>query len=226
MDFRKFTSFALTSAMLFSLASCGESSENNTAKSGENVLVGDNIGKGVNVSEEDMPFGATMTDLYTEDGEVQICISYENRYITKEEAIKLSDYVSAVNSKDAELMEKTCYKPYLDYIVSNYGNKSTEEYLTARHDEIRDSYAGEEYDIDYIITNALHTEDEDNSVTGFDELDAKLKELSPDIQITDRKLVEVDILYRVSDGEFSLSKKTGSDTKLYLYTIDGQMYVL
>ena len=81
-----------------------------------------NAGDGINVDENELPFGATMIDLDSERDGVPISISYEKRFMTEEEARKISDYISAVNSCDAELIKNTSYPSYLDYIVEYYGN--------------------------------------------------------------------------------------------------------
>lgn len=111
-------------ACAFVLA-CVSCSDDNSGSSGEskNMLVSDNIGKGINVTEDEMPFGATMTDLYSDKDGVPISISYDNRFMTADDAEKISDYISAINTCDAELMQKTCYPSYLEYlgILRKYG---------------------------------------------------------------------------------------------------------
>lgn len=216
----------LACALMLACVSCSEESSGSSGES-KNMLVSDNAGKGVNVSEEEMPFGATMTDLYAPD-DVPISISYENRFMTAEEAEKISDYISAINSCDAELMQKTCYPSYLEYLVTQYENTDVQNYLDTRHDTIASTYTNGEFDFNYILINSLMDEDDDDSETGFSQLDSKIHEKSPDAEITSRKQVGIDILYSLEndDGSYSLSARTGSDMILYIYTIDGQTYIL
>lgn len=207
---------------------CCSCSESNSGSSGEskNMLVTNNIEKGMNVDEDEMPFGATMTDLYPDD--VPIAISYENRFITEDEAKKVSDYISAINSCDAELMQKTCYSSYLDYLVEQYENSDVQDYLDERHKTIQNNYTNGEFDFNYILINSFMDEDDSDDDTGFSHLDEKIYQKSPDAEITSRKMIGIDVLYSLEndDGSYSLTARTGSDMILYIYTIDGQIYVL
>ncbi|MDE6539546.1 MAG: hypothetical protein K2K66_05095 [Ruminococcus sp.] len=214
-------------ACAFMLA-CVSCSEENSGSSGEskNMLVNDNAYDGLNANEDELPFGATMIDLYPD--EVPISISYEKRFMTADEAKKISDYISAINTCDAELIQKTSYQPYLEYLVEYYENTDIQDYLDTRHQIIVDSYTNGEYDFNYILINSLKDENYDDSDTGFSQLDAKIHEKSPDAEITSRKMVEIDILYSLENdnGSYSFSRRTGSDMTLYIYTIDGQIYIL
>ncbi|MDE5861906.1 MAG: hypothetical protein K2H28_06895 [Ruminococcus sp.] len=215
----------LACAFMLACVSCSEDGSSGNSSTSGNVLVGDNMGKDVNVSAEDMPFGATMTDLYKPD--VPISISYENRFMTAEQAEKISDYISAVNTCDVELMQKTCYPSYLDYLVEQYENTDVQNYLDTQHKDIADNYTHGNFNFDYIIINSLMDENDDDFETGFSQLDTKIHEKSPDAQITDRKRIGIDVLYTLDgEGSYSFSTRTGSDMILYLYTIDGQLYIL
>lgn len=218
-------SIILACAFMLACVSCSEESSSTSGES-KNMLVSDNIGDGININENELPFGATMTDLHPDN--VPIAISYDNRFMTADEAEKISDYISAINICDAELMQKTCYPPYLEYLVEYYENTDVQNYLDTRHQIIADSYTNGEYNFNYILINSLKDENDDDSDTGFSQLDAKIHEKSPDAEITSRKMVEIDILYSLENdnGSYSFSKRTGSDMTLYIYTIDGQIYIL
>lgn len=222
---KKFIIFAC--ALMLACVSCSEESSGSSSTSG-NALVSDNMGAGVNVAAEDMPFGATMTDLYVDNDNVPISISYENRFMTEEEARKISDYISAINLCDAELMQKTCYPSYLDYIVEQYENTDVQDYLDTRHSTIENTYTNGAFEFDYILINSLMDENDDDSDTGFSQLDTKIHEKAPDAEITDRKRIGIDVLFTLKDegGSYSLANRTGSDMIIYLYTIDGELYVL
>ncbi|MDE6426343.1 MAG: hypothetical protein K2K89_09455 [Ruminococcus sp.] len=215
----------LACAFMLACVSCSEESSGTSGES-KNMLVSDNVGDGINVNENEMPFGATMTDLYPDD--VPIAISYENRFMTVDEAKKISDYISAVNTCDVELMQKTCYPSYLEYLVEQYENTDVQNYLDIRHQTIASTYTNGEFDFNYILINSLMDENDDDSDTGFSQLDAKIHEKTPDAEITSKKMVGIDVLYSLEndDGSYSLSMRTGSDMILYIYTIDGQIYIL
>lgn len=222
---KKFIIIACAVAM--ACCSCSESKPDSSVAD-ENVLVGDNVGKGINVDADDMSFGATMTDLYTDMDNVPISISYENRFMTEDEARKVSDYISALNTCDAELMRNTCYPSYLDSLVEQYGNTDVQDYLNTRHSTIADSYTHGEFNFDFIIINSLMDENDSDSDTGFSTLDAKIHEGSPDAEITSRKMIGIDITYTLDgeNGSYSFATRAGSDMILYIYTIDGQIYIL
>ncbi|MDE5558288.1 MAG: hypothetical protein K2J32_11490 [Ruminococcus sp.] len=215
----------LACAFMLACVSCSEESSGSLGES-KNMLVNDNAYDGLNANEDELPFGATMIDLYPD--EVPISISYEKRFMTADEAKKISDYISAINTCDAELIQKTSYQPYLEYLVEYYENTDIQDYLDTRHQIIVDSYTNGEYDFNYILINSLKDENYDDSDTGFSQLDAKIYEKSPDAEITSRKMVEIDILYSLENdnGSYSFSRRTGSDMTLYIYTIDGQIYIL
>lgn len=217
----------LLCAMSLACVSCSDEKSGTSSTEGK-TLVSDTIGEGINVNENEMPFGATMTDLMPDRDGVPISISYENRFMTEDEARKISDYISAVNSCDVELMKSTCYPSYLDYLVTEYENTDVQDYLDSRHSDIKSSYTGGEFDFNYILINSLMDENDDDSDTGFSILDAKILEQSPDAEITSRKIVGIDILYTLEgdNGSYSLTTRTGSDMMLYIYTIDGQIYIL
>ena len=216
----------LVCAVMLACVSCSESAS--SSETSGNTLVSDDLGDGINVNADDMPFGATMTDLYSDHDGVPISISYENRFMTEDEARKISDYISAINTCDAELMKSTCYPSYLDYLVTQYENKDVQDYLDTRHNTIANNYAGGEFEFDYILINSLMDENDNDEDTGFSILDQKILENSPDAEITSRKMVGIDVLYTLkdADGSYSLSQHTGSDMMLYIYTIDGQIYIL
>lgn len=211
--------------MMLACASCSEESSDSSSES-KNMLVSDNLDDGINLNEDEMPFGATMTDLYPD--EVPVSISYDNRFMTEDEAKKISDYVSAINTCNAELLQKTSYPPYLEYLVEYYENTDVQNYLDTRHQNIANNYTNGEYDFNYIIINSLKDENDDDADTGFSQLDTKIHEKSPDAEITSRKMLGIEILYSLENenGSYSLSKRTGSDMMIYIYTIDGQMYIL
>ncbi|MDE6092228.1 MAG: hypothetical protein K2G14_03945 [Ruminococcus sp.] len=217
----------LLCAITLVCVSCSDEKSGTSSTDG-NALVSDDMGKDVNIAENDLPFGATMIDLISDRGGVPVSISYEKRFMTEDEAKKISDYISAMNNCDAELMKNTCYPPYLDYIVNQYEDTDIQGYLDSIHSDIVSSYTDGEFDFNYIIVNSLMDEDDDDDSTSFSILDNRIREQSPDAQITSRKMVGIDVLYSLENdgGSYSLTARTGSDMILYIYTIDGEIYIL
>ena len=225
---KKFTAaaaaFVISAAMLTSFTSCSEEEKSSSASG--NALVQDNMGKDVNVKENDLPFGATTTDLYTDTDNVPVSITYDNRFMTEEQARKISDYIYAVNTKDEALLTEAGYKPYIELIMSDYDCTSVKEYLDSRYDAIK-AAAGGDFQFQFIIPGEFYSESDDESITGFNALDAKIKQASPDAEITERYMIKTEITFTVDgqSGEYSLSSRTG-DTVLYIYRIDGNIYIL
>lgn len=184
------------------------------------------------MAQEDMPYGATITQLKPSiDENVKIAIEFDNRYLTVEEAYKLSDYVASLNDCDGALMEKTFYKPFLDSIVEQSGAADAEEYVTGVHNNIRDNYIGYEFKFDYVLTQDCLTEADDDSETGFSSVDASLDKLGDEKlsdKVTSRKCVTFDLEYQIdgSDDSYMMSTSTGTSSTLYIYTIDGEIYIL
>lgn len=216
----------LLCAVTLVCVSCSDEKSDSLSDNSGNFIVSDTMDEGINIKNDELPFGSTMVDIYPDN--VPIAISYEKRFMTEDEAKKISDYISAINSCDTELMKNTCYPSYLDSIVNQYENIDVQGYLDSIHSDIVSSYTGEEFDFNYILINSLMDENDSDSDTSFSILDSKIREQSPDAQITSRKMVGIDVLYSLENdgGSYSLTARTGSDMMLYIYTIDGEIYIL
>lgn len=216
----------LLCAVTLVCVSCSDEKSDSLSDNSGNFIVSDTMDEGINIKNDELPFGSTMVDIYPDN--VPIAISYEKRFMTEDEAKKISDYISAINSCDTELMKNTCYPSYLDSIVNQYENIDVQGYLDSIHSDIVSSYTGEEFDFNYILINSLMDENDSDSDTSFSILDSKILEQSPDAQITSRKMVGIDVLYSLENdgGSYSLTARTGSDMILYIYTIDGEIYIL
>lgn len=208
---------AVSGAIVFCAAGC----EDKNNSSGESASV---------VTEEEMPYGATVTKLLPSANEnVKVAVEYDNRFLTEEEAILVSDYIAALNNVDAELMEQTVYLPYLEDILAYNGISDTETYLSSMHDNIENSYAeGGEFEFDYVVIESCLDETSDESLTGFSTIDSAIKTLSgEDVAITLRKRVGLEILFTINgEGSYSLKNRQGSSSSLYIYEIDGQLYII
>ncbi|MCD7891252.1 MAG: hypothetical protein LUG26_05695 [Ruminococcus sp.] len=208
---------------LFLMNAAGCSDENEYSDAADEV---------VSLAQEDMDYGATITQLKTSLNEdVKISIEYDNRFITEDEAIKLADYVAALNDCDGDLLSATFYPPSLESIYQQTGAADIDEYITSVHDNIKDNYIGYEFEFDYICVEDCITDDSDDAEETFSSVDDALDELTDDPvsdKITSRKLVTFDLQYNIvgEDGEYMLSTSTGTESTLYIYTIDGEIYIL
>lgn len=212
----------LAGGFLLNAVGCGE-------KKNEYSDVIDDMGS---IAEEDLPYGATIVQLSSSvDENIKMTVEYDNRFLTKEEATKISDYIAALNDCDAELMEQTVYPDYLSYLIETSDTESVYDYLVKMHDNIRDTYIGGEYEFNYVLINSCLDETASSDETGFAQLESVLEGISDETvsdKVTSRKLVGVEILYALNDdsGSYSLTYRTGADSLLYIYNIDGQLYIL
>lgn len=191
--------------------------------------IADSIGS---LAEEDMPYGATVTQIMSgDDSKVDISIDYDYRFISEEEAVLLSNYMYALNTKDAELMESIVYPAYLSYSVESAGSTDTASYLEVMYNNLANNIIGGVFTFDYILTSDCLDETADDSETGFSNMDSLLETITGEElsgRITSRKLVTLDVTYSVEgdNGSYALSYRTGNQSMLYIYTIDGQSYIV
>ena len=59
-------------------------------------------GNGVTIAEEDMPYGATMREAKTT---YALPVTYDRRFLNEEQLTAVTDYLSAIITKDAALYE-------------------------------------------------------------------------------------------------------------------------
>lgn len=217
---KRFMAAAAAGVMVFCMAGCGDKKNES---SGGNTST---------ITEDEMSYGATITKLLdTTSDKVKISVEYDNRFLTEEEAILVSDYIAALNNADAELMEQTVYMPYLEDMLSYNGVSDTKTYLQSMRDNIEATYAeGGKLNFDYVVIEGCVDETEDDSLTGFSTMDSALQMLSgEDIvsKITLRKRVSLELLFTIDgEGSYSLKERQGSSSALYIYEIDGELYIL
>lgn len=217
---KRFMAAAAAGVMVFCMAGCGDKKNDSSSENASTI------------TEDVMPYGATITKLLTSASDkVKISVEYDNRFLTEEEAILVSDYIAALNNVDAELMEQTVYMPYLEDALSYNGIADTKTYLQTMRDNIEANFAeGGKLEFDYVVIEGCVGEEEDDSLTGFNTMDSALKMLSGDditSKITSRKRITLDILFEIDgEGSYSLSMRQGSSSNLYIYEIDGELYIL
>lgn len=182
------------------------------------------------LAQEDMPYGATITQLKPElDENIHIQVEYDNRYFTEAEAEKISNYVYALDTVDAEFMNTVVYPGYLDQYAEKAGAENLAGYLQICRDNIRDNYIYDEFNFNYVLINDCLTEDYNpDEIANFASVDSLLEAQYGELNITDRKMAAVEILYGVEsdDGSYSFSNRQGGDSYMYIYTIEGEPYII
>lgn len=225
---KKTFSAIVAAGCLLSVVGCGEKEKH------ADMITDDDYG---DIAEEDLPYGSTITQLKSSNNEnVKLSIEYDHRFLSEEEAIKVSDYMAALNSVDGELMDNTVYPDYLQYLKEANDFTSSTDYLQAMHDNIRDNYLnGSEFDFNFVLINNFYDENDSDEETGFSTLDILLDSYADSLgkdavtpKITSRKMVKIDTMYTLADdeGSYMLSNRTESEQGMYIYTIDGQIYIL
>ncbi len=174
-----------------------------------------------NISEADLPYGATMlTD--SECGEVPI--TYDRRFISSEEAAALSGYFYALETKDGELLDKYTLDLYTDFVIQSiYQDMLGIDGLVV---DMSDTFAAEEnvpYEIKEVEIKSFYT-NEDEESTDLANLYNMLSELSGEenytSRITDGKFITYDIRTD-TDGTI----KAFQDQTLFLIQVDGEYVV-
>lgn len=215
----------MTAAAAGAVALCMTACENNsnTNNSGSNNTS--------TIKGEDMEYGATITQLKADSGKVKVSIEYDYRFLEEEEIILVSDYIEALNTADAELMEATVYPDYLQYSVTQSSSENTASYLEAMHRNIQTTFAeGDPFDFNYIVVDECYTSDEELVQDRFETLDTTLKNAAGEdlsSKITSKKMIGIDIMFSINgEGSYSLAYRQGFNSYLYIYEIDGELYIL
>ena len=234
---KKILSAVLTAVMVFSTVSCSksESSTENANTQGVRVDKGNDIPDNVSVSEEQMPYGATMLALFPENDEnVKIPVEFDKRFFSSDEngnypeLYRVSDYFVSLNQNDKDLFTEVFYKPYLEFAVNETGFSDIESYFNDYHDYMTKSL-GEGFEVDYIIIESLETK-ADNPER-FSQLDERLsnidKDISQKIDEGSEKYITLECTYNINgEGSYAFSYRLDETVSLYLYTIDGVAYIV
>jgi hypothetical protein len=221
--------------------SCSKAAESSVSDA--NNLVGG--GPQGDMAEEDMPYGATLTQLrHDYDEDALITIEFDHRFFTNEdgkfpEIYKATEYFDALNNSDGAAMEAAYYPGMFSEVCGKAGYTDTNEYMKWYHDTISGLISDYLYTNDGISTdgdfkiNYLMVEGIDDETTdekSFADMDAKLEAADSTAlsKVTSRKRLAMTGMYSL-DGEGSrqLNPAVGqSYIYLYIYTIDGKAYVV
>lgn len=202
--------------------SCGKKHEH------ENVVTADQYG---DATQEELPYGATIKQIKSGGSDDdKITVEFDHRFVTDEEAQKILSYMEALNTGNEELLKQTVYPDYLSYLCTNSDIADVKTYIQQITDRIKTNYTnGEDFKFGYIFINSCTTSDEDRQ--SFGQADTILEEIGGDelmAKITSRKMVQVDSMYNLTgSGEsFSLASQAGQEQPFYLYTIDGEVFIV
>lgn len=227
---KKIIAALCASSLLMTAVGCDSGDSSDSESSGNMV---ENAADNINMGQDALPYGATITQLMPEnDKTLPIGIEFDNRFITADEAKALSKYVEAINKCDEELLKEVFYMPSIEAALEQQNQSSIGEYIKNIHKNIKDNYINDDFDFNYVMIDNCYDETYDDSQTGFSDMDAFIESKSGKEtvdKITSRKLVEYDIQYSIDSdpgSAFVFSRRTGQDSKMYIYTIDGVCYIL
>lgn len=220
------------------LAGCGDNqpSVKETSESDEpkNMFGSFDDSYNVDISEEDMPYGSNVGELTNEyDEHITIKICYDVRYFdTKDgkdfsELHNLHDYIVALNTQDAELMESLYYPGYLKYICEKNGLSGIDEYMANLHEKIA-QYLGEDAEFNYIYVSNCMSEGEEQADAYFNNTADVISGFDASLagRISSRKLDEIGgyTCFKTSSGVFAMEDYM-SPFVLAQYEIDGKYYL-
>ena len=204
-------------ALCLSLASCESKEEGNN-------LVGTTNAD--NLKEDEMPYGATLTELKpASDQNLKIITEYDHRYLEKEEVYLVADYLYALSVKDADLISKTFHKDSIDYIINYSTAESLEDYMNVTYDSLC-SMLGEDFEFTYIdITEFSNTESDPDI---FEAADLRLTSENLG-KVTSKKCVTLGgvTMYALADGSDKLlDNALTTPISVCIYQIDGKYYIV
>ncbi|MBQ8961081.1 MAG: hypothetical protein IJ071_07675 [Ruminococcus sp.] len=232
----------LSGAVLVGSAACGDKST--TEPKGAHGHEDEGNLAAANVSgsydEEDLPYGATMTQLLPSLNEgLPISIEYDGRFLDEEAGRVVSTYLSALTAADEALMETAFYPPYLEYSYQYNGYTNAQDYLDAVKINLLGAiseHVGKDVDsidIDYIMITDCYGEGSDKVGTDFTDMDKIMNDaLGEDflvkVESGSRKEIYVDFTYKIPDDDTSYDYNygTGYPLRMFMYKIDGKYYIV
>ncbi|MDE5946590.1 MAG: hypothetical protein K2G63_04715 [Oscillospiraceae bacterium] len=158
-------------------------------------------------------------------------IEFDSHFLTADEVKAVVNYYYSIEKQDEELAKNSSYPDYLEYLADSFEFPAVKDMLQSNYDTMGNVVDSSNYSFKNIKIVKCVTEEDKDVYTYFDKIDNVInkslehngKDITPKIE--NRKLIEADIIC-VSDGEeISLTEKVGSQ-QIYIYTIDGQPYVL
>lgn len=225
---KKILAVCAACAMGISCVSCDKNKDKSEQGSGGLVDTADL--KDYSISQDEMPYGSTLSELKpASDENVKIAIEYDNRFLEMEEAYVISEYMWALSQKDEASIRKTFYPDLLDYTVKVAQMESAEEYINASYDNLAEALGGD-FEFSYLDITAVEYEADTKET--FDNVDEGLNFCSDDDilgKVSSKKCVTLEgyTMFKLSDGtEKLVSGVLSSPISLCIYKIDGQYYIV
>lgn len=228
MENKRFISALAACAMILTAAaSCGSKEET----SGTRIDDGQDIPENYNITEEDMPYGSTVTEIRPEsDSNLHNMICFDNRYFSDyNEIYKIDEYINGLNENEPEYIKNAFYPNYLEYTASKFGIDSADDYISSYYQSL-EKMLGEGFCIDYIEISECFEPDSETAQSYFNYADAAITEIDGAEaleKITSRKVVEIGGYTTYSaDGNSYQFTNHSDPIVLCIYQIDGEYYLL
>ncbi|MCM1132034.1 MAG: hypothetical protein NC340_01040 [Ruminococcus flavefaciens] len=220
--------------MAFAMTSCEDKTEDSSSESGVNMVSG--AGSGVNLKQDDMPYGSTVFELSQDnDDHVKYITCFDKRYFGGDdeenpdysEIYVIHDYVASLNDNDHDLMKSVYYDGYLEEACRNGDYEDVDEYIDGLYETLV-TLLGDGFEIDYIDVSACIGDENVAAVDYMATVDEYLTNIGAIDKVTSKKVIEVGgyTCYSGADGgSYQLTNHMESII-LGVYIIDGQAYIV
>ncbi len=204
------------------LASCGKGAE---------IVSPINNPSDVEIDSSHFPYGTTLTELKsTSNDKIKITTQYDNRYFTEDEIVKVSEYFHAIQTADLSELEECFYMPFYGYLAFYQGFSENQQLLDATKNDFTEIF-GEGFSVDYLDIASCETNENHDNDSTFKVIDDNLNGSSDEnivAKVTSRKKIEIGGYSSISlpDGTSTQLVSKTSPIELYIYEIDGQIYIV
>ena len=175
-------------------------------------------GNGVTIAEEDMPYGATMREAKTT---YALPVTYDRRFLNEEQLTAVTDYLSAIITKDAALYETYTLGFYNDYQLDMYSEdyENTQDLVDGIYDGIVGSL-GENVSFNMITIEEFTDERVASGLDTILEILETIDEENEFVSTVDNCwALEMQWIVNYDGGSAILESQ-----KLFLLEIDGKYY--
>lgn len=213
------------------MVSC-DKEDNTSSTSGNQLVSGAN--NGVNVKEEDMPYGSTVFELSeSNDDHVKYITCFDKRYFGGDdennpdysEVYAVHDYISALNANDQDTIRSLYYAGYLETACKDNGYSNVNSYIDTLYNTTT-AYLGDDFEINYIdISDCLSAENA-GAAAYIETVDSYLEEIGALDKVTSKKVVEIGgyTCYTSEGNTYQLTNHMETII-LGIYVIDGKAYI-
>lgn len=213
------------------MVSC--SNEDNDSSTSGNQLVSD-VDIGVNIKEEDMPYGSTICELTeSNDDHIKYITCFDKRYFGGDdennpdysEIYAVHDYIAAFNANDHDTIKSLYYNGYLENACKDNGYNDVNGYIDALYNTTT-TYLGEDFEINYIdISDCLGAESA-AAAAYIEIVDSYLEKIGVLDKVTSKKVIEIGGYTCYSSGGNTYQLTNHMETIILgIYVIDGKPYI-